>query len=94
MHFIRWALTKEQGKRPSVQQLAEHPWIVSHMKPRPAAPGEGIRRAIGRTGRLSRAPSQTAPRSKRHRARLAEAFPVHLACRSRKAGRYVKCLPP
>lgn len=50
MHFIRWALTKEQGKRPSVQQLAEHPWIVSHMKPRPAAPGEGIRRAIGRTG--------------------------------------------
>ncbi|GFR43872.1 hypothetical protein Agub_g5001, partial [Astrephomene gubernaculifera] len=31
-HFIRWALTKEQGKRPSVRQLSEHPWIVGHMK--------------------------------------------------------------
>ncbi|KXZ53086.1 hypothetical protein GPECTOR_8g78 [Gonium pectorale] len=31
-HFIKWSLTKEQGKRPSVQQLSEHPWVVSHMK--------------------------------------------------------------
>ncbi|KAG2453438.1 hypothetical protein HYH02_001661 [Chlamydomonas schloesseri] len=37
-HFIRWSLTKEVGKRPSVQQLAEHPWIVSHMKQSVLAP--------------------------------------------------------
>ncbi|GIL46559.1 hypothetical protein Vafri_3538 [Volvox africanus] len=32
VHFIKWALTKEVSKRPSVQQLAEHPWITCHMK--------------------------------------------------------------
>ncbi|KAG2498844.1 hypothetical protein HYH03_003036 [Edaphochlamys debaryana] len=45
-HFIKWALTKEQGKRPSVAQLAEHPWIVSHMKQPAAAP---IRRQLVKT---------------------------------------------
>ncbi|EFJ45397.1 serine/threonine protein kinase [Volvox carteri f. nagariensis] len=32
VHFIKWALTKEVSKRPSVQQLSEHPWITSHTK--------------------------------------------------------------
>ena len=46
-HFIRWSLTKEVGKRPSVQQLAEHPWIVSHMKQSVLAPA---RRQLVKTG--------------------------------------------
>ena len=31
-NFIRWALTKDQLKRPGVKQLSEHPWILIHMK--------------------------------------------------------------
>lgn len=30
--FIRWALTKDKTQRPNVQQLAEHPWVLSHIK--------------------------------------------------------------
>lgn len=37
VHFIRWALTKEQAKRPTIIALLEHPWIVSHLKGLPNA---------------------------------------------------------
>lgn len=44
-HFVRWALTKDQRQRPSVQQLAGHPWVVGHMK----GPVLAARRLIHKT---------------------------------------------
>lgn len=44
-HFIRWALTKESSKRPTVVQLAQHPWILHHVN----APRLQTRRLIERT---------------------------------------------
>ena len=29
-HFIQWCLTKDPSKRPTIQQLATHPWITSY----------------------------------------------------------------
>ncbi|KAF8065557.1 hypothetical protein HT031_003158 [Scenedesmus sp. PABB004] len=38
-HFVSWSLTKDAAKRPGIQQLAEHPWVHTHVGvPAKAAP--------------------------------------------------------
>jgi serine/threonine protein kinase len=34
-HFITSALSKDPGKRPTIDQLLEHPFILAHMKAAP-----------------------------------------------------------
>ena len=50
-HFIKWSLTKDKRMRPSVPQLADHPWVVGHIKM--AVPRV---RMVNRTGGGGRVP--------------------------------------
>jgi hypothetical protein len=40
-HFITSALAKDPSKRPSIDQLLEHPYILAHIKA-PAKKGRGL----------------------------------------------------